>query len=144
MIQEQDCMVKNSFLLSDSSLTSFLIISFHFLFLPSISCFVLSSSNLKPMVEMNTITKPPWPDPLSLAPLQATTITGHTASHLTKPYACILSVFSMGHGSIASRGCIKSGVDHGKFGVGHGLWVSQVRCGSWVVGLSSPAWVMMG
>ena len=112
MIQEQDCMVKNSFLLSDSSLTSFLIISFHFLFLPSISCFVLSSSNLKPMVEMNTITKPPWPDPLSLAPLQATTITGQTASHLTKPYACILSVFS---------------------------WVmAPLR----VVGASSPAWIM--
>ena len=50
----------------------------------------------------------------------------------------------MGLGSIAGRGCIKSGVDHGKFGVGRGSWVSQVRCRSWVVGLSSSAWVMMG
>ena len=35
----------------------------------------------------------------------------------------------MGHGSIAGHGYIKSGVDHGKFGVGRGSWLSQVRCG---------------
>ena len=41
------------------------------------------------MVEMNTITKPPWPDPLSLAPPQATTIIGHRKPHLQKIFQVI-------------------------------------------------------
>ena len=34
-------------------------------------------------------------------------------------------------------------VELGMTEVGHGSWLSQVRCGWWVLGLSSLAWVLM-
>ena len=87
------------------------------------------------MVDMNTITKPPWPDPLSQAPSQA-----------TWPSLVVLPVFSVGYGFITNRGCIMSRVGHGflKSCMGCGSLKSSVGCRLWVVALSSPAWVMMG
>ena len=71
-------------------------------------------------------------------------------SHLSLAIAANakLLVFSVDHGSITIRGCIKSDVGHGSWVVGHGslkssvgrgLWVSQVQRGvDEFVGLSSP------
>ena len=93
---------------------------------------------------MNTITKPPWPDPLSQAPSQA-----------TWPSLVVLPVFSVGYGFITNRGCIMSRVGHGflkscmgcgslKSSVGCGLWVLY-RCGSWWIGgswIGCVGWVL--
>ena len=51
-------------------------------------------------------------------------------SHLSLAIAANakLLVFSVDHGSITIRGCIKSDVGHGSWVVGHGSWV--VGCGS--------------
>ena len=78
------------------------------------------------------------------------TVTGPTASHhhrppqATWPSLVVLLVFFVDRGFVTVRECIK-------FGMGCGLWLSQVRCGLWVsqvrcgfdefMGLSSPSWL---
>ncbi|KAK7823805.1 hypothetical protein CFP56_035045 [Quercus suber] len=57
------------------------------------SNFISSAESPKTMVDMNAITKPPWPDPLSQAPPQDTVKA--TASHLTKPLSSLSSPLSL-------------------------------------------------
>ena len=84
-----------------------LVISFQFLSLFSLFRYALSSSNLKLMEDMNTITKPPWPNPLSLV----------TTSHLTQTTPSLSSI----HGSWVRHGSLKSGV--GYDGLIYSSWV---------------------
>ena len=56
----------------------------------------------------------------------------------------VLLVFSMDHGFVTVRGCIKFSVSRSSLNsiMGNGLWVSQVRRGfDGFVGLSSPSWL---
>ena len=69
------------------------------------------------------------------------TVTGPTASHhhrppqATWPSLVVLLVFFVDRGFVTVRECIK-------FGMGCGLWVSQVQCGfDEFMGLSSPSWL---
>ena len=138
-------------------LSSFLIISFPSLVFFSLVCSLLF--RLKTLVDMNVITKPPWPDTLSQAPPQAT-ITGYLKPpdqvqlfFSSSPWIMASSQFVSASSLawVVGRGSLKFGVRCGslKFGVGlMSLWVSQVhrdspklggvgwvlnRCGSWWV-----------